>query len=650
MNFEVLTEEFFVETPDGISLAVTIKRPKTDIPLPCLMTYTPYRVSSGLGGVDLLEFAKHGYVTLIFDVRGTGDSSGACDSVYSDSERSDGLFMIEWAAKQPWCDGKVGMWGISYGAIVSLQMAAQNPPALKAIIARSGSDDPFAEWTNFGGVPRNYIYESYSPFMTARNFAPPSFKRWGNKWLDIWKLRLSDNTPWGISFIRNLEDSQFWRDRATRSQIESINCPVFVVEGWSDWYSNPMLKIFSRLKSPAKALIGPWGHQWPHTALPGPRIDWEQEALAWWDHWLKGSDNGLMVNDPLTIYVQEPTTPSNFEPNAPGWFYSAQNWPIPAAEKLTLHLDPKNMALTNHQPEESENCTIPYAITSGKYSGKTGGGPFRYNVLRPLNQELENQNSITFMSQLMEQDQIVIGNTKINLWVKSDSHVGQVSATLVDVFPDGTQAQISRHFLNISYAAYPKKQPSELTPGQSYNVEFELPAIAYRVPKGHRIAVKLAAADFQMSWPASNIFNLTLLTGPATQSWIEIPVLTKVDDKSKTSFNPPPNDNQPELPEVSYEVFEDLVLNEVGYRFQSSSVFGNKGEYRISTKDPASTRLTAESQFKCMEDNNEILITALCITHSDQTTFSHDVTLSIEINQEPFWQNTWHEKVKRNYF
>ena len=158
---DILEEQIFVTTEDGISLALLIKRPKSDQKFPVLITYTPYRVSTGLGGVDLLYFAKYVYATVIFDVRGTGDSSGISDSVYSDGERSDGLFMIDWASKQSWSDGKVGLWGISYGAIISLQMAAKAPLALKAIIARSGSDDPFAEWTNIGGTPRNYIYESY---------------------------------------------------------------------------------------------------------------------------------------------------------------------------------------------------------------------------------------------------------------------------------------------------------------------------------------------------------------------------------------------------------------------------------------------------------------------------------------------------------
>lgn len=650
MSNEVLTEELFVETPDGALLAVTIRRPKTDARLPCLMTYTPYRVSSGLGGVDLLEFAKHEYVTMIFDVRGTGDSAGSCDSVYSDLERADGLFMIDWASKQSWCDGKVGMWGISYGAIVALQMAALNPPALKAVIARSGSDDPFAEWTNFGGVPRNYMYESYSPFMSARNFAPPSFKRWGAEWLDVWKLRLKANTPWGISFIKNLEDSEFWRNRAARAEIEQITCPVFVVEGWADWYSNPMLKIFSQLKSPRKALIGPWGHQWPNTALPGPRINWEQEVLQWWDHWLKDAKTELTQKDPLTIFVQEPAIPKNFVATAPGWFYTDQDWPIPNSKNLKMYFDSSNLTLTVDIPSGIQDCEIPYSVTAGQYSGKTGGGPFRYNVLRPLDQRLENKNSITFLGQSLDQDQIIIGNAKLNLWLSSNTTVGQISASLVDVFPDGTQALISRHFLNMSYAQYPKAQPADLVPQKSYKIEFELPATAYQMTTGHRIGVKLAAADFQMSWPANGSFNLTLLALPETPSWIELPVVFDPDSKSKYLFDSPPNDIEPELPEVSYEVFEDLVLHEVGYRFQSSSVFGNKGEYRVSTDNPAKAKLSAESQYKCIEDNKEVVITATCVTRSDETTISHDVAISIELNQEMFWQNSWSETVKRRYF
>lgn len=646
----IIKENFFVTTPDGISLAVTIQRPETDLPLPCLMTYTPYRISSGLGGVDLLEFAKHGYVTLIYDVRGTGDSSGTCDSVYSDNERADGLFMIDWASKQPWCDGKVGMWGISYGAIISLQMAAESPPALKAIIARSGSDDPFAEWTNLGGVPRNYIYESFSPFMSARNFAPPSYERWGEKWMDIWQERLDANLPWGISFLENIEDSVFWRNRATRSKIENITCPVFVVEGWSDWYSNPMLRIFSRLRCPKRALIGPWGHQWPNRALPGPRINWEKEALLWWDYWLKGKDNGFIDTPALSIFVQQPTEPANFTPVSDGWFYTDENWPVSNTQVVLYHLDPESKVLQSDFPQESKKECLPYSPLAGRYSGKVGGGPFRYNVLRPLDQRFESNNSLTLTGNEVAENYLIIGNPKVSLFLSSNTEIGQISASLIDIFPNGVEALISRQFLNMSYANYPEGEVTPLTPELIYQVDVELVATAYEMRAGHRLALKLACADFQMSWPSVKPFILTLHSSPSHPSSLMVPTITSISKQIPSSIQLLKSDESPVLPDVSYEVFEDQVTAEVGYRFQSKSVFGNSGELRFKKDDPASAAINASSIFEEEVNSKRVKVVASCTTSSDHLHIYHDVTISITIDGKDYWEKSWSAKKERRVF
>lgn len=645
MHEKIIKEQRLVTTPDGTQLAVTIHRPDVTTPLPCLMTYTPYRVSTGLGGVDLLDFAKYGYVTMIYDVRGTGDSSGANDSVYSDGERADGLFMIDWAANQSWCDGKVGMWGISYGAIISLQMAAEVPSALKAIIARSGSDDPFAEWTNLGGVPRNYIYESYSPFMSARNFAPPSPQVWGDRWEEVWKERLEASTPWGISFLDQIEDSQFWRDRAARAKLKSIECPVFVVEGWSDWYSNPMLRIFSKIDAPKRALIGPWGHQWPNRALPGPRIDWEQEALLWWDHWLKGAANGLPESAPLTIFVEEAHKPSNYRAVATGSYFTDSSWPISTSEPVHLYLDLAGNSLQSSKVNDAHAYELPYAPRAGSHSGKVGGGPFRYNVLRPLDQRLEDSNSLTLVGEIITAEYRIIGNPKLRIQLASDCEIGQLSVSLVDQAPDGTQTLISRQFQNLSYANYPD-EVGELRPGEFIPVEIELVAAAYEMRKGHRLALKLATADFLMSWPPVRPFTLMLKSEGAE---LIIPKVTAPALKAPT-IKPLAQDIEPVLPEVSFEIFEDLATNELGYRFQSKSVFGNVGEFRFKLSDPAQAAIRARSIYEEQLGEKKVEVIAECATISDAKSIRHEVKISITLDSKPYWSKKWELSKQRRYF
>ncbi|MDO8645899.1 MAG: CocE/NonD family hydrolase [Candidatus Planktophila sp.] len=649
----IIEEQIFVTTEDGVSLALLIKRPNSNEKFPVLMTYTPYRVSTGLGGVDLLEFAKYGYATVIFDVRGTGDSSGISDSVYSDGERSDGLFMINWASKQSWSDGKVGLWGISYGAIIALQMAAKAPLALKAIIARSGSDDPFAEWTNIGGTPRNYIYESYSPFMSARNFAPPSATLWGKKWREIWRERLEGNTPWGISFLNEIEDSQFWRNRAARGELDQIICPVFVVEGWSDWYSNPMLRIFAQLKGEKRALIGPWGHQWPNNALPGPRIDWHSEALRWWDRWLKDED--IDLGAPLTIYVEKYRKPSNFIRDSPGYFITGSQWPIEDSKEQTYSLNLNEMSLDRNEKdlqsqELKSKISIPYSPKAGTFSGKVGGGPFRYNVLKPLDQNLESERSITLLGAITEEKVIIVGNPRARIYLSSDSDIGQLSVSLIDQAPDGLQSLLSRGFINISYAGYPSQTPAALTPEKIYQVDLELVALAYQLDPRHRIGIKIGSADFQMSWPAAHPFVLTLHSSAKYPSTITIPYLSLPANDDGATIKVLVGGEAPELPAVSYRLTEDLINSEIGYQFESKSVFANAGQLKVNSIEPGYAEITARSIYTEENGSHQIRIEADCTTASDPLEIWHQVEIVATVNGDEYFRKSFSTKRSRRVF
>jgi predicted acyl esterase len=558
--------------------------------------------------------------------------------------------MIDWASKQSWSDGKVGLWGISYGAIISLQMAAQAPSPLKAIIARSGSDDPFAEWTNLGGTPRNYIYESYSPFMSARNFAPPSAKLWGDKWLEIWRERLEGNTPWGISFLNEIEDSQFWRDRACRGELDQIECPVFVVEGWSDWYSNPMLRIFNKLKGEKRALIGPWGHQWPHNALPGPRIDWHSEALRWWDRWLK--DEEVELGAPLTIYVEKYRKPSNFVEDSPGYFITGSHWPIENTKQVQYFLNLDGMSLDAEPMSQQSNLEIeiPYSPKAGSHSGKVGGGPFRYNVLKPVDQRLESERAITFIGAVAKESVLVVGNPSARLFLSSDSDIGQVSVTLIDQAPDGSQSQISRGFLNISYASYPANSPAPLTPDKIYQVDIELVALAYQLDAGHRLGVKIGAADFQMSWPAAHPFRLSLHSSVKSPSTLTIPYLSLPASDEGITIELITGDTAPELPPVSYELTEDLVNNEIGYRFESKSVFANAGQLKVNSVEPGYAEITARTIYSEENGLDQIQIEADCTTASDPLEIWHKVEIVATVNGEEHFRKSFSAKRPRRVF
>ena len=223
---------------DGVELATKITMPDAEGRFPAVMMYHPYRgVREPLADyrderpMFVPYLAERGYAIVQYDVRGTGNSGGWSKDIYSDDERRDGYEMVEWIARQPWSNGNVGMTGISYGGVVQWQVAVQNPPSLKTIIVRSANDSVYTEWTYPGGSLRPYMFDTYSPLMTAYNFAPPDPEIAGEKWSDIWQTRLDHNRPWGIGYISHQQEGPYWQDRSLSADYSRVKCPVFVIAG-----------------------------------------------------------------------------------------------------------------------------------------------------------------------------------------------------------------------------------------------------------------------------------------------------------------------------------------------------------------------------------------------------------------------------------
>jgi len=644
------TEHARVPVEDGVELSVLIHRPAVDGRFPCLLSYTPYRKGSGLGD-NFSTFAEQGYVIVIFDVRGTGESTGVCTSVYSAEERSDGYFMVEWCARQPWCDGNVGMWGISYGAVVSLQMAQAAPPHLKAIIARCGTDDPYAEWTNPGGSPRNYMYEMYSTFMTARNFAPPNPAELGDRWKAAWAERLEGNVPWGISFVENMKDGPFWRERAVRGRLGTVKCAVFLVDGWADWYNTPMLGIFAQLKGkvPRRALIGPWSHQWPQIALPGPRIDWEHEALRWWDYWLKGIDTGIMEEPPLTLFVREYSTPQTLIPVDSGSFRADTEWPSTRTHDLRLYLA-DHSRLIQHPPA-SDACReasddFSYVPDAGVSVGKQGGGPFRYNCLMPLDQRADESHSVVYSTDALPRTIYVVGRPRVGLFVSSDQPVSQILVRLCDVAPDGTSVLISRGFLNLTAREYPSRAPSALEPGKIYEIDVQLLACAYEVQSGHRIRLMLSGADFLSMWPPPRHFTSKVYRDPKRPSHMDLPT---VGELPRATLRALTHDTPPTLPPVRFVVGRDVINQTLLYEFENT-LFGNKARFEVSLRDPAVAQIISEASFACRYEETDYLVAAVCKTSSDSSCLIHEAEVRILRDGKPYWNKTWTAEAAREFF
>jgi predicted acyl esterase len=655
--FPIRSEVLHVPMDDGVKLSVHVHRPDLEGEFPALLDYTPYRKGPlhhhRPPTDDYRAVGERGYATVTFDIRGTGNSEGWNDCLYSERERQDAYDMIEWAAAQPWCNGRVGMWGKSYGAVVSLQMAAAAPPSLKAIVARSGTDDIYTEWTNPGGSPRPYIYNCYAPVMAASNFSPPDPVEVGERWADMWAERLERNVPWGICFIENLLDGPFWRERSLRGRYDAVECAVFVIGGWADWYASPLLRTFSKLEGPKRGLIGPWSHQYPDEGIPGPRIDWLGEALKWFDCWLKGIDNGVIDEPPLTLFVREGAEPATIRMEEPGFFRWEHEWPLARREETAFYL--RAGGRLDRQPplETSDGAqdTIEHDPRVGTHAGMHGGGPFGVNWAMPLDQRVDEVHSLVYTADPLDESVEVTGVSRAVLHVSSTAPVSILSVKLCDVAPDGTSSLVTRGYLNLGHRES-HSSPSPVEPGEPYDVVIELLPCAYRFKAGHRIRLDVATADFMNVWSTPYSCANTVFRTEDRPSHVILPVVPRRESPLpqpdlSPSTDPPPRREDLATPEFSIQ--HDIIRETVEACFETSQAPGwiNSGGIRVSEADPACIVAHGESRRIHRYPGRDIVVNAQCVTSSDEEAFHHTVQVAVTVNDKSYFTKKWMVSVPR---
>ena len=207
--------------------------------------------------------------------------------------------MIDWLAQQPFSNGNVGMFGISWGGFNSIHMAMRNPPALKAIIAVDATDDLYQDDVHFmDGMMHVDSWEMSQDLANAMPGAPDytiDEKYFAERF---------DTPPWMLTYKRQQRDGPFWDRTALKTRYDSITIPTFVIGGWYDGYRDSVPRMLEHMKAPVKAIVGAWNHTFPHQPYPKPGIEWRHEAVRWFDHWLKGRDTGIMDEPRFAVYVR----------------------------------------------------------------------------------------------------------------------------------------------------------------------------------------------------------------------------------------------------------------------------------------------------------------------------------------------------------
>ena len=325
-------EHCWIPMRDGVRLSARLWLPQMpdDAPVPAILEYIPYRKRDMVRARDERKhpvFARHGYGCLRVDMRGTGQSEGLMADMYTQVELDDAVDVIDWIARQDWCDGGVGMFGTSWGGTASLQAAARRPEALKAIIAVCATNDRFNDDIHYmGGAVLNDTIE-WGTTLPAILASPPDPKIAGPGWRDQWIARL-DNLAFPLeTWLSHRHRDAYWRHGSVSETPDAIACPVLAIGGWADRYSNTVMTLLADSPDLCWGVVGPWGHHYPDKGHPGPGISSQQLALRWWDRWLRDIDNGMDLEPRLTAWCQDYQTPRDLIDTRAGRWISEDNWP-----------------------------------------------------------------------------------------------------------------------------------------------------------------------------------------------------------------------------------------------------------------------------------------------------------------------------------
>jgi uncharacterized protein len=638
---------------DGVELAVSYWMPQTDEhgkKFPVFFEMNGYRKD------DLCYlswdypvgayFAKRGYVVAKVDLRGTGDSDGVLpEAEYSEQELSDAVEIINQLSEKEWSNGKVGMYGLSWGAFNSLMVARRKPPALKAILIAHASDDLYYQDVHFiDGVMHTDVWEAmidtYNALPDTKAYAlTPEF--FANRF---------DRSPWHFKWKENSVDGPFWRKESARFQ-PSVEIPVYIIGGLLDGYRDTVVRLLDSPNKKVKADIGPWKHDWPNTGTPGPNYEWRKKALRWWDYWLKDIDNGIMDEPRFMVFMRDAVPPSEDIQTCPGEWRSG-DWPIGGINGHRLYPG-ENQKLVSSPQSETEPYKIVYKAGAGTsihgWWGETSG-----------DMAFDDDSSLVFDSEPLKEAVEIIGLPKISLTVSADAPLYQWSVRLEDVWPDGKVSLVSGTLINPADRKSRLNQ-SPLVPGEKTKLCGEIHFTTWRFKPQHKIRLSIGNAQFPMAWPTPHKGSTKLYPGSDTN--IELPI---VEENTLTAACDLPEPEQEEWPpDASYEEKDEGKSSHIDYNAQTGDAvyscginqrmtirdtkyhMQEKNTWKVNDKDPAHATYEAMTDYTIQPPGRDLRLVVKFNMASDEKNFNLTTIRQLFEAEELIREKKWERTIPR---
>jgi len=559
-TFKVTTEKSVpMKNRDGVTLYADVIRPDAPGNFPVLLSRTPYnkKGSDDPNGAGVM-FAHYGYVSVMQDCRGRFESEGEYDTIFQ--EIADGYDAVEWAARLPWSNGRVGTTGQSYLGLSQYMIACNDPmpPSLQAMAPVSASSDYHASWIyHTGGVSlwgwivpyaifkglntvkrakRNDLFEKVKeyveggefPLMRKTRFGLNAFTPLTDQWyrhlpIKDWGELLKDVAPYFKDHISHSDDGEYWYRANVNRHAASVSVPMLHVTSWYDIFGEGGPSAFRSIRNGSKfenarsgqrLIIGPWGHLLPYNVPssrgtgdidfgPAALIDLNETLLRWFDYWLKDVGNGIMEEPPVTVYTLGENR----------WQQLA-DWPPPNMRQVRFFLHSEKGA--NGLKGDGSLSTVPpsneradtYTYDPDDPVPSLGGNNLAIDMgvqdQRPVE---ERPDVLVFTSEPLEEPLEVTGPVTVELWASSSAVDTDFTAKLIDVRPDGYAQNLVDGILRARYRNSSSK-PELMEPGKPYKFTIDLWATSNVFLPGHRIRLEISSSNFPR-------FDRNLNTGEA---------------------------------------------------------------------------------------------------------------------------------------
>jgi putative CocE/NonD family hydrolase len=529
----------YLTMSDGVRLAADIIRPaKAGIaeekPLPAIFTYTRYhRANVGKDGKVVSEadsplsqaFLKVGYIIVAVDVRGSGASFGTWTGLFNPEETQDAREIIEWLAAQPWCGGKIGMIGGSYLGATQLMAASTRPPHLKAIFPIVPPYDLFDIGYHNGVYFKDFIktWDDLTTMLDTKIPAAPVDEDRDGAMLKAALAEHAKNRPtielFPSGMFRDSRDPvtgayvlRDWQPAGKVAEITASKIPMYLWSGWYDAFTRDAFLMNGNYDVPRKFVIGGWSHSPKDPAIGNEELRLALiEAMRWFDHWLKGIENGVMAEPTVRYQVMR-------TPKAGDW-RTAPSWPVPGAQPKDFYFAAgpsgsarsANDGLLGAEASTRRAGRDVYVTdhttttgTSTRWDNAVGGG-FEYPDMTA-----NDAKGLTYTTAPLSEDIEVTGHPVVHLWLSTTAADGDFFAYLEEVDETGfsqyvTEGAIRASFRALGRAPYDvlglpyhrgfKQDVRPLMPGQPVELVFDMQPTSNIFDAGHRIRITITCAD-----------------------------------------------------------------------------------------------------------------------------------------------------------